>query len=168
MMFRISELMALMLDEAGFAYVYTKETSILTLFSAVCARLQKYSCVNYTVQGAYVFSSASLLHSFSTKSFNVLFIVLPKSLIRMSRWEWTLSALREAGVYLGLRVSTSYTSWAYFCSVHAFNIKHVCQWEGEQVLGLTVEPLDCHWTTCTACTSLFHLYQSSLVCSERE
>lgn len=76
--------MALMLDEAGFAYVYTKETSILTLVSAVCACLQKYGCVNYTVQGAYVFSSASLLH---TKSFNVLFIVLPKSLIRMSRWE---------------------------------------------------------------------------------
>lgn len=79
--------MALMLDEAGFAYVYTKGTSILTLVSAVCACLQKYGCVNYTVQGAYVFSSASLLHSFSTKSFNVLFIVLPKSLIRMSRWE---------------------------------------------------------------------------------
>lgn len=55
-----------------------------------------------------------------------------------------LSALREADVYLGLWVPTFYTSWAYFCSVDAFNITHVCQWEGERVLGLTVEPLDCH------------------------
>ena len=132
------------------------------------AHSQKYDGVNYTAQGAYVFSSASLLQSFSTKPFNVLFIVLPKGLIRMSLGEWTLSALLEAGVYLGLWASALYTSWAYFCSVHAFNIKHVCQWEGEWILGLAVEPLDCRWTTCTSCTSLFHLYQSFLACGERE
>lgn len=72
-----------MLDGAGVAY---QKDVPLTWFSAVCACSQKCGGVNYPMQGAHIFS-ASPLRSFSTKSLNVLFIVLPKGLIHMSLGE---------------------------------------------------------------------------------
>lgn len=157
-----------MLGEAGVVYAYTKEMYILTSFSAVCACSHKYSGVNYTVQGAYVFSSASLLQSFSTNSLMSYSQSCQKAwsachlgnerCLCSERLVYTL----ESGHLLFIHLGPSSALYVHLI------LNTFVSGKEENALAWQQSPWTTHWATCTSCTSPLHLYQSSLACGERE
>lgn len=131
-------------------------------FICSCARILTAPRCCYAVQVAFILSSASLLWTFSTKSFNVLFTVLPRGWMHVT-WGMCSESLLcdlDSGHLL-------YKCLGPGCALYMHSMLIVFK-EGKQVLGMAAEPSACHRTTCASCTFPFHFCHSSLTSSEGE
>lgn len=130
-------------------YAHTKAVPIVTLFQLRVRALG--SVVVWTVL-CEVCTYFPLLLSFSAKSFNVLFKVLPKGLMHVSLGEWTrlcskmLVYILDSGHLLFVHLGPS-------CALYVRLILNMFV-SGKENEFLNW-PFDCHWMTCASWTNLF-------------